>query len=83
MDQGVIKSLKSKYRTKVFQQMINAIHNDEPLPTISVIEVKKMLIFASTARVQSCFKKAGFSVEEKDDDPNDPFSTLKHSMEQL
>ena len=63
--------------------MIDAINNDKPLPTILVTEVMKMLFLAwddvivSTTRVQRCFKKPGFSDEEKDGDSNDPFSTLK------
>ena len=63
--------------------MIDAINNDKPLPTILVTEVMKMLFLAwddeivSTTTVQRCFKKPGFSDEEKDGDSNDPFSTLK------
>ena len=30
-----------------------------------------------------CVKKAGFSDDVKDDDSDNPFSTLKHSIEQL
>ena len=44
MNQGVSRFLKAKYRTKVVQQMIDAINNDKPLATISIIETMKMLI---------------------------------------
>ena len=63
--------------------------NDKPLSTISIgsiTEAMKMLILAQndvpTTTVQNCFKKAGFSDEEKDDF-DDPFSTFKHSIEEL
>ena len=83
MDQRVIRSLKAQYRTKVAQKMIDAINNDKLLETTSINEVMKMLVPAwddvSTTTVQKCFKKAGFS----DDDSDDPFSTSKHSIEQL
>ena len=54
--------------------------------TISINEAMKMLILAwhvSTTTVQNCFKKTGFSDEEKGVDSDDPFSTLKQSIEQL
>ena len=64
-----IKSLKSKYRTKIVQKMIDAIGNDKSLLTISITEIMKMLIHAwdnvSTTTVQSCFKKAGFLMWKK------------------
>ena len=82
MDQGVIRSLKAKYQTKIIQKMIDAIDDDKPLPTTSIIEVMKMLVptwdDVSTTTVQKYFKKS-FS----DDDSDDPFSTSKHSIEQL
>ena len=46
MDQGVIRSLKAKYRTEVTEKMIDTIDNDESLPTISIIEAMKLLILA-------------------------------------
>lgn len=63
--------------------MIDAVNNDKPLPTILVTEVMKMLFLAwddvivSTTTVQRCFKKPGFSDEEKNSDFNGPFSTFK------
>ena len=59
MDQGVIRSLKAKYRTEVTEKMIDTIDNDESLPTISIIEAMKLLILAwddlPTTAVQNCF----------------------------
>ena len=87
MDQGVIRSLKAKYQTKVIQKMIDAIDNDKTLPTISIIEAMQTLILTwndvSTKAVQNCLRKAVFSDEDKDGDSNDPFFTFKHSIEQL
>ena len=67
--------------------MIDAIYSDKSLPENSIIEAMQMLIFlwddVFTTAVQKCLKKAGFSDEEKENNPDDPFSTLKHSIEQL
>lgn len=64
MGQGVIRSLKAKYQTKIVQKMIDAIDDDKPLPTTSIIEVMKMLVptwdDVSTTTVQKCFKKSLF-----------------------
>ena len=67
--------------------MIDAIINNNPLPKVLIIEAMKMLLFAcddmSITTVQNSFKKAHFSNDEKSDDSEDPFSALKHSIEQL
>ena len=67
--------------------MIDTIDNDKPLLTISINKAMKMLILAwhdvSTTTVQNCFKKTGFSDEEKGVDSDDLFSTFKQSIEQL
>lgn len=74
--------------------MIDAIYSDKSLPESSIIEAMQMLIFlwddvftiwddVFTTAVQKCLKKAGFSDEEKENNSDDPFSTLKHTIEQL
>ena len=64
MDHWFIRSLKAKYGTKVVQMMVNAVNNDKPFSTISIIEAIKMLILTwvdvSTMRVQNCFKNNHF-----------------------
>ena len=46
MDQGVIFSLKARYRTKVVQKMIEAIDSNKPLPDVSLLDAMKMLVLA-------------------------------------
>ena len=88
MDQGVIRSLKARYRTKVVQKMIEAIDNKNSLPTISLLDAIKMLVLAwyevTDKTVQNCFKKSGFSETEDNDAVSDyPFAALKDSITHL
>ena len=43
MDQGVIWSLKSKYRTHIIQKVLDAIDQGKQLPVISILEAMKVL----------------------------------------
>ena len=43
MDQGVIWSLKSKYRTRIIQKVLAAIDQGKQLPVISKLEAIKVL----------------------------------------
>ena len=46
MDQGVILSVKARYRTKVVQKMIEAIHGKKSLQTMSLLDAMKKLVLA-------------------------------------
>ena len=46
MDQGVIWSLKSKYRIISVRRMITALENDEDMPSFRVLDAMKMLVLA-------------------------------------
>ena len=69
MDQGVIRSLKAKYRTEVAEKMINTIDNDKSLPTTSIIEAMKLFVLAwdgvPTTAVQNGYKKLVFLMRKK------------------
>ena len=71
MDQGVIRSLKARYRTKVVQKMIEAIDGNKSLPNISVLDAMKMPVLSwdevTDNTVENCFKKAGFCETEEND----------------
>ena len=86
MDQGVIRSLKCKYRTRIIQKYITAIDNEKQIPNISMLEAMKMLVHSwseiSETTIVNCFAKAGFK-EGMTDEEDDPFSTLKRSIDQL
>ena len=88
MDQGVIRSLKVRYRTKVVQKMIEVIDGNKSLPNISVLNAVKILVKSqdevTDKTVQNCFKKAGFcEIEEDDSVSDDPFAALKDIVTQL
>ena len=86
VDQGVIRSLKHKYRTCIIKTIINAIDNGKQLPSISILEAMKMLAHSwrevSESTIINCFRKAGFKEGVSDED-DDPFSALKSSVDQL
>ena len=86
MDQGVIRSLKAKYRQKVIRKIIDAIDKGNMIPNISILEGMKILTLSweevSISTFINCFSKAGFSdatVELEDD----PFRDLMSSVEEL
>ena len=86
MDQGVIQSLKRKYRTRIIKTIINAIDNEKQMPSISILEAMKMLAHSwsevSESTIINCFRKAGFKEGVSDED-DDPFSAFKSSNDQF
>ena len=87
-DQGVIRSLKVRYRNKVVQKMIEGTDCKKSLPTISLLDTMRILVLAwdevTDKTVQSCFKKAGSSeIEDDDAVSDDPFAALKDSITQF
>ena len=86
MDQGVIRSLKCKYRTPIIKMIINAIDNGKQMPSISILEAMKMLAHSwsevSESTIINCFHKPGFKEGVLDVD-DDPFSGFKSSIGQL
>ena len=90
MDQGVIKSLKAKYRSAVVKLYINRIESGQELPKISVLDAMKFLVQAwnrvSKDTVQNCFKRAGISKDAQADaaeEIDDPFKSLQSDLDEL
>ena len=52
MDQGVIWSLKSKYRTHIIQKVLAAIDPENQLPVISILEALKVLALSWLVKKQ-------------------------------
>ena len=80
MDQGVIRSLKAKYRSAVVKLYINRIESGQELPKISILDAMKFLVQAwnrvTKDIVQNCFKRAGISKDTQADaveEIDDPF----------
>ena len=52
MDQGVIRSLKAKYRTRVIKRIIAAIGQGKQAMPISILEAMKSLCFLGVTSLQ-------------------------------
>lgn len=90
MDQGVIRSLKAKYRRKVVQKYIMAVDSKKDLPKFTVLDAMMMLTQSwnevSENTIVNCFNKAGISSQSQSDavqDMDDPFIALKDSLDEL
>ena len=59
MDQGVIRSLKAKYRSRMIQQIIKAVDANKSIPKVNVLDAMKMLIICwedvTEETVKRCF----------------------------
>ena len=87
MDQGVIWSLKSKYRTHIIQKVLAAIDQGKQLPVISILEAMKVLALSwsevSKEAITNCFTKSGFSEDVCSEEDDDPFFQLREAFDKL
>lgn len=90
MDQGVIRSLKAKYRAKVIRKYINAIDSNKELPNITILDAMIMLEQSWSTlpdtTIINCFKKAGISIQSQlssTQDTDDPFVQLTEVLDEL
>ena len=87
MDQGVIWSLKSKYRTRIVQKVLAAIDQGKQLPVISILEAMKVLALSwsevSKETITNCFTKSGFSEDVCSEEDDDPFFQLREALDKL
>ena len=90
MDQGVIWSLKSKYRILSVRRIITALENDEDMSSFSVLDAMKMLVLSwesvTEETIINCFSKAGISKDQQVaaiNDDDDPFKALTEEIESL
>ena len=85
MNQGVIRSLKCRYRSRITNTIINAIDNGKQMPSISTLEAMKMFAHfwsdVSESTIINCFHKAGFK-EGVADEYDHPFSAFKSLIDQ-
>ena len=87
MDQGVIRSLKAKYRTNVVRKIIRSLEKNKTLPKISLLHGMQMLVSrmecVTTETIVNCFRKDGISAENQDAaiaEEDDPFKDLQYRM---
>ena len=90
MEQGVIRSLKAKYRSAVVKLYITRIESGKELPKISILDAMKFLVQAwnrvSKDTIQNCFKRAGISKDAQADaveEIDDPFKSLQSDLDEL
>ena len=65
LDQGIIQAFKTKYRTSIVREKLDAIEYGSATPTIDLIsainKVKKAWDGISRQTIENCFRKAGFN----------------------
>ena len=90
MDQGVIRSLKAKYRSRLIKLIIKAINSNKDIPKINVLDAMKLLTLSwedvTENTVQNCFAKVRISNDDQlraQNDLDDPFIELRSSIEEL
>ena len=90
MDQGVIRSLKAKYRKNVVQKVIQSVEKKKTLSKTSFLERMQMLVSAwdglSTQTIVNCFRKSGISTESQKTviaEDDDPFRELQYEIDDL
>ena len=82
MDQGIIRSLKAKYRKNIVRKIIRNLQKNKALPAISILNGMQMLVSAwnsiSIETIVNCFRKARISpanqeaaIAEEDDSLKD------------
>ena len=83
MNQGVIRSLKAKYRKNMVRKIIRSSKKNNALPEVSILKARQILVSAwnavSTETIVDCFIKAGISIanqEAASADEGDPFKDL-------
>ena len=67
MDQGIIRSLKAKYRSLVIRRLISTLEKNASMPAISILSAMMWLLKAWNTLPDkiftNCFRKCGISEE--------------------
>ena len=90
MDQGVIRSLKAKYRKNVVRKIIQSVEKKKTLPKILLLQGMQMIVSAwdelSTKTIVNCFRKSGIPTEGQETaiaEDEDPFRELQDEIDDL
>ena len=90
MDQGVIRSLKAKYRSRMIQQIIKAIDANKSISKVNKLDATKILIVCwgdvTEERVKKCFAKSRISPKQQANAQNyldGIWKELSRNMEKL
>ena len=70
MDQGVIRSLKAKYRRRMVCKYIASLDAGNGIPKLSILDGMDMLVSpwdeVQTETIVNCFRKCGISVKDQE-----------------
>ena len=90
MDQGVIRSLKAKYRKNMVRKIIRNLEKNKALSAISILNGMQMLVSAwnsvSIETIVNCFRKAAISPVNQEAaiaEVDDPFKDLQDEIDVL
>ena len=89
MDQGVIRSLKAKYRRKIIKRLIRAVDMKKKLPQTSIFDAMQLLQSTwsevSELTIKNCFRKSGISeksVEQAINEEDYPFKDITADLKE-
>ena len=94
LDQGVMCSLKAKYRRKIIKQLIRAVDMKKKLPQTSILDAMQLLESpwseVSELSIKNCFRKSRISeksakqeINEEDDSFKDITADLEETITEL
>ena len=90
MDQGLIRSLKAKYRKNMVRKIIRNLEKNKALPAISILNEMQMMVSAwisvSIETILNCFREAGISPANQEaaiTEEDDPFKDLLDEIDVL
>ena len=90
MDQGVLRSLKTKYRRKIIKRLIRAVDMKKNLPQTLALDAMQLLQSAWSEvwelTIKNCFRKSGISeksAEQAINEEDDPFKDITADLEDI
>lgn len=90
MGQGVIRSLKAKYHSRMIQQIIKEIDANKSIPKAKILDTMKILTVCweevTEETVKKCFGKCRISTKDQanvQNDLEDTFIELRSNMEAI
>ena len=70
VDQGIVKSLKAKYRKNTVEKTIRSLGKSNAMPEVLILKAMQMLVSAwnavSTKTIVNCFRKSGISTANQE-----------------
>ena len=86
MEQGVIRSLKAKYRKNTVQKIIRSLEKNNAVPEVSILKAMQMLAWntVSTETIVNCCLKARISFANQEAaDEDDSFKDFQNEIDTL